>query len=128
MSDTPTPEQTARIDALLSGNHHGDVSSRVSDERRYGTTQGPWWAQSYTENGQLCWGVRCADYWLSVDCGSEANARLIAAAPDLLTGCGSAAWVFGNIHNHRDQQFVEFAKAAEVDVRAAIAKATGRQL
>ena len=82
-------------------------------------TKGPWIADLY-EDG--CFVIRphgeegpiIAERGVWTDSPSHANARLIAAAPDLLEACKVALYGGGTI-----------AEAAEI-VRSAIAKAEGR--
>lgn len=92
-------------------------------------TAGPWSADKY---GQLrspdgkqvdVWG--CGIAWVSRDDEAEANARLIAASPDLLEALRGARQTILDLKNARwseaegsDEEWV-----AEID--AAIAKATG---
>jgi hypothetical protein len=55
-------------------------------------TPGPWRAGEGDESHLVFMGEEAiADTWLRGDCGdAEANARLIAAAPDLLVACKEA--------------------------------------
>lgn len=88
-------------------------------------TPGPWVAAlgevPYEEfNGELTWTVDAPDNWgiCTIDCpvsDREANARLIAAAPDLLEALQAVVRV-------ADRNTVDFDLA-----RAAIAKALGGQ-
>lgn len=92
-------------------------------------TPGPW-TQGNSKNGKECvWlngktepplgqGMGLDYTW--IDCGTEANARLIAAAPDLLAALKSIAIAMEDeVLVHDDQR--EAMRAAT----AAIAKATG---
>lgn len=59
----------------------------------------------------------------------EANARLIAAAPDLFKAATGIIWLANNAHNVQQdpEGFVTFLKAAAEDAREAVAKATGQE-
>lgn len=85
-------------------------------------TPGPWRAE-WVPKGQRPWVGRIAEgRWAALACGktdeeAEANARLIAAAPELLAALQAVAdyWAGGDV-------------PADIDaaMRAAIAKATGQ--
>ena len=89
-------------------------------------TPGPW-TQGWSQNGVDCvWldgktepaiGMGDDDDW--IDCGTEANARLIAAAPELL----EALQAFTDVYGVDD---VKRWMTVRDNARAAIAKATGK--
>ena len=94
-------------------------------------TPGPW-TQGWSKSGIDCvWldgktepeiGMGDDDEW--IDCGTEANARLIAAAPDLLNALEAVLNEFakdghGGEFEDGEHPYVDAA-------RAAIAKATGQ--
>ncbi len=93
-------------------------------------TPGPWalHADHAINGGHQIWGDGC----LVADVATDANARLIAAAPDLLAaleGCRAAlATLSGPRRDLADwhRQNVARLATAEVAARAAIAKATGQ--
>jgi hypothetical protein len=107
-------------------------------------TPGPW-TQGWSKNGIDCvWlagkiepviGMGDDDDW--IDCGTEANARLIAAAPELLEALQEAKaaleWCVeqggGPTCEHESGGVVCFCKENKAisSARAAIAKATGGQ-
>ena len=94
-------------------------------------TPGPWKAgQRIAGNG---WGVWCTENWYGVldntapGIDAEANARLIAAAPDLLAACEAV------LADHEERKFI-YPGAPEENpnrvrvmqlLRAAIARARG---
>lgn len=55
----------------------------------------------------------------------DANARLIAASPQLLKAVHGLLWLHNNRHNHADPKFLEFLDAAAVDAEAAIRAVEG---
>lgn len=90
-------------------------------------TPGPWKVSSLAplnickDNGTLI--ADCCNAWQSFDGEREANARLIAAAPDLLAALetlANIAAVFPNELHEKHQDII--------DARAAIAKAKGEYL
>ena len=88
-------------------------------------TPGPW-TQDHTKEGKACvWldGHTEPEIWMGnketrIDCNTEANARLVAAAPELLA---ALQLLLAQDDNGEDEIWVR-NKA-----RAAIAKATGEQ-
>ena len=92
-------------------------------------TPGPW---SYIGNGDVvaksnkyCGGEKdIASVFLTVNDEDEANARLIAAAPDLLEALKACAdWLDWLVTPHDDPKGAHAAHIKQA--RAAIAKATG---
>ena len=99
-------------------------------------TPGPWTQGTTTEGKSCVWlaghvepqeGMGPDAAW--IDCNSEANARLIAAAPDLLEAClAMIEW-----DDREKDHAVDFYKRMELceitfqKARAAIAKAKGEQ-
>lgn len=97
-------------------------------------TPGPWqWSDAFTdENNQPVWTLigtgdglygilTCAQDSAPQDLNDEANARLIAAAPELLYVAELVDDVSDRIDHDPDSAFGQLVAAA----RAAIAKATG---
>lgn len=89
-------------------------------------TQGPW---SYIGNGDVvaksdkyCGGEKdIASVFLTVNDEDEANARLIAAAPELLEALQA---IVKSLVDQDDEGMIEHAQQM-IDARVAIAKATG---
>ncbi len=94
-------------------------------------TPGPWWVQVVENIGVGIFGTRgtlgepVAQVYSPFEDVLQANATLIAAAPEMLKACGSAVWLLNNRHNKDAAQWEQYAKAAEEDLQAAIAKARG---
>jgi hypothetical protein len=83
-------------------------------------TPGPWTASHISDDERI--GIITNDNGIIVGCGShltEANARLIAAAPDLLA---ALEWAMDQIEDDLDLDHQEAVKAAY----AAIARAKGQ--
>lgn len=59
--------------------------------------------------------------FLTSDGPTEANARLIAASPDLLEACRAVV----KLHNYRGEDVDGFVAEVEAQLKAAIAKAEG---
>ena len=102
-------------------------------------TPGPWKLNSKGWDGQFIYGTDervpdgrrfIAEVDLNYD-GSEANARLIAAAPDLLDAAKLVlAWYEAENDFTKEPDLykrVEMCRLSEVALRAAIAKATGEK-
>ena len=95
-------------------------------------TPGPW-TQGTSRAGKECvWlngrtepdhGMGPEHTW--IDCCTEANARLIAAAPDLLEALQSAERAMSN--KHFAAEVLAHDSIVREMIRAAIAKATGEQ-
>lgn len=104
------------------------VSNRCvgwANNRRGEVMGGPWREVDWDE-GTIAIGVEDEPIpFAYLDPDREDEARLIAAAPDLLDAVGGLLWVFNNLHNAGTHEFTELANAAERDARTAIAKATG---
>ena len=88
-------------------------------------TPGPWFAQ-YDDNGFYEIGSEAVSLRLAFTYGEgdtdEANARLIAAAPDLLEALWGMATSF-----HAVEHMEEHMQQSAARARAAIAKATGEK-
>jgi len=110
------------------------TSSVQSEEKQVGHTPGPWTAfvntvfwevhgpGDFGHIGDTCASSASApEYGRSMELGG-ANARLMAAAPDLLAACNGLLDAIHDSMTHASQKHHEAAIAA---ARAAIAKATG---
>ena len=73
--------------------------------------------------GTCCWRPDNAHYPTR-----DGDFYLLAAAFGLFAACGSAIWVLNNRHNKDSHQWEVYARAAEDDLRAAIAKAKGDEV
>lgn len=86
-------------------------------------TPGPWRIGAQPPNGELTigteQGLMVAVATTGLDMPTEANARLIAAAPDLLEALERIA--------NMDSMSYHSLESAKITARAAIAKATGGQ-
>jgi hypothetical protein len=99
-------------------------------------TPGPWTLDEMEQDGHMV-GTEAQPFVAHVFKGEwneptlpdaaecSANARLIAAAPDLLKAADSLLWVWNNRHNYGTDRFREFLGAAAEDAAKAKAKATG---
>ena len=95
-------------------------------------TPGPWQAFSYAINKNLITICAGGSVICNVVDGHSGNARLIAAAPDLLAACGRAeaelSRIWGDQQSHSEETLTDMclvdANAIE-QCRAAIAKAEG---
>ncbi len=98
-------------------------------------TPGPWafkripvWAPDKPQDGipHFEFSATGGDEWLSK---AKANARLIAAAPDLLEACKEAAWALSGLRETGDEQrlgsFKVVTQKALAMVQSAIQNATG---
>ena len=109
-----------------------NVTDKLAEHARH--TPGPWFFYAKYESSALVQKVQLedAECWddMCIECHSavggrpvdEANARLIAAAPELLAACRFVV-------NRENLMFAECSDAEEIleVCRAAIAKAEGRQ-
>ena len=87
-------------------------------------TPGPWEAREHSDGSH--WFVDWDGGWTAGDELSEANARLIAAAPDLLNALEESLVVISFSDFHEDQ--VPAANEVMRRIRAAIAKARGKSI
>lgn len=107
----------------------------MGDSAKVGHTPGPWEYLEDDCHDDERHGViaKCTDLWIatcfrsgtetSTEAEAEANARLIAAAPELLTSLRGLLAI--TVHPYDGAEF-EDGEVPEVDAaRAAIAKATG---
>ena len=89
-------------------------------------TPGPW-----TQNRNVVWSDSCKDCGYIAECRNEINARLIAAAPDLLEACKAVrgyveAWAMHLNDTGRQKASADVLTAWD-KLLAAIAKAEGKR-
>lgn len=104
------------------------VGEWIENNTRPAPTEGPWFVDRQSPYSALCikpYPGRIVCDVHGTDAEAEANARLLAAAPELLAACEGMCGLIGRNKNDRENIDLDHYEKAELACLSAIGKASG---